>query len=294
MPSGLTKSNSSSLAYAQTIVISAMRYTLEQQTMMPKMVEKFTLGKGEKQIIVPKAYAFSDAVDLQEGIDIEEATQVNNTYTTLSTYEIGKKCILTDKLIRQMNDDVLRMVGRLLGDSMARKVEKDGLTQIQSFSNYMGATTTAIHLNRIAAGVAKLNAGLNSSLEPAPNPRYAVIHPYQAHEISKSITPLGTYPIPAGTTEDMLKQWWVGRFHALGLDIYSNGLLAIDSANDCKGGLFSKSSMAYIESKGADVEKERDASMRAWELVIVQDSDYVTLDDNYGMYLYFACSTPTS
>jgi hypothetical protein len=288
MATGITTATSSDLEYMQRTVIAQARYTMEQRPCMTQLVEKFTLGQGEKQITVPKMGAFDDAADLTDGIDITTAQQLEDTYVNLTTAEIGLKCIVTDKLIRQMNEDVFRIVGKLLGESMARKVDKDGLAMLDGFGNEVGSTTTTFTKGHLTAAVAQLEAA------PAPRPYSFVCHPYQSKIIMDQLAVTGTYPITAGMSADWVKNYWKGTYMMFGVDVYADGNLTIDASSDAKGGVFSKSALAYVVSKEPAVERERDASLRAWELVYVQDSDWVELDDAYGREMYFACATPTS
>ena len=288
MATGITMATTSSLEEIQRIVVAQARYTAEQTPLMTGLCEKFTLGKGEKQITVPKMSAFDDAADLSDGVDMTTAQQLANSYTTLTTSEIGVKCILTDKLVRQMNEDVFRMVGRLMGDSMARKIDKDGLAMLDGFSTSLGGAGTTMAQGYLSAAVTQLYA------KPAPKPIAYVAHPYQVKKVMDAVAIAGTYPLTTGYSADLLRNYWMGTFAIYGLPVFTDGNIVIDGSDDAKGGVFSKSAIAYVVSKEAAVERERDASLRAWELVMVQDSDWVELDDNYGIEMYFDAATPTS
>jgi len=290
MAYGITTSTTSDLEEMQRIVIAEARYTLEHAPLMPQLVEKFTLKQGEKQITVPKMSAFGDAVDLVEGVDLAQAEQLADTYVTLTTSEIGVKCIVTDKLIRQNNEDVFRMVGKLLGDSMARKVEKDGLGMLDGFSTSLGSAGTTLTASYLAAAVTRLEG----KSEPAPRPYAYVAHPFQVRRIMDAVATVGTYPLPEGFSAEMLKNYWKGSFVIYGVPVFSTGLLSVDASDDAKGGVFSKSALAYVVSKEASTERERDISLRAYELVHVQDSDWVELDDGYGIEMLFDSATPSS
>ena len=109
-----------------------------------------------------------------------------------------------------------------------------------------------------------------------------------------SVAKVGTYPLPIGMSADMLRDYWKGTFDIFGVPVFSNGLLTIASNSSAKGAVFSKSAIGYVVSKEVYTERQRDASLRAWELVSVQDSDWVELDDGFGIEMFFACSAPTS
>jgi len=290
MATGITGYSTSDLEKMQRIVIGQARYTREHKGCMVGLCEHFNLEQGQSTLTIPKLSAFQDAQDLQDGVDMTQAQQIANSYTDITTAELGIKGIITDKLIRQMNESVWRMLGRLLGDSMKRKVEKDGLDMLDGFSNVVGATATTMAQGYLTAAITQLQG----QSEPAPDPFAYVAHPYQVKKVMDSVAVVGTYPLPEGFSAQMVKDYWRGTFAIFGLPVFSNGLITIDGSGDAKGAVFSKSALGYIVSKEAYTERQRDASLRAWELVHVQDSDWAELDNGYGREMYFACSTPTS
>ena len=287
---GITGYTTSDLEKMQRTVIAQARYTREHKGCMVGLSERFDLEAGQSTLTVPKLSAFDDAQDLQDGVDMTQAQQIANSYTDITTAEIGIKGIITDKLIRQMNESVWRMLGRLLGDSMKRKIEKDGLDLCDGFSNSLGAASTAITTGYLTAAITQLLG----QTEPAPEPFAYVGHPYQVKLLMDTVARVGTYPLPEGISAQMVKDYWRGTLDMFGVAIFSNGLITVDSSGDAKGALFSKSALGYVVGKEAYTERQRDASLRAWELVHVQDSDWVELDDSYGREMYFDCATPTT
>ncbi len=290
MPTGITGYSTSDLEKMQRTVIAQARFTREHKGCMTAVSERFDLEAGQSTLTVPKLSAFDDAQDLQDGVDMIQSQQIANAYTDITTAEIGVKAIITDKLIRQMNESVFRMCGKLLGDSMNRKIERDGLDLCDGFSNSLGAAGTTMTTGYLSAAITQLYG----QSEPAPDPIAYVAHPYQVKKIMDSVSVVGTYPLPEGFSAQLLKNYWRGTFAIFGTPVLSNGLITVDGLDDAKGAVLSKSAIGYVVSKDAYTERQRDASLRAWEIVHVQDSDWVELDDNYGREMYFDCATPTS
>jgi hypothetical protein len=274
----------------QRTVIAKARYTREHKGCMTGLSERFDLEAGQSTLTVPKLSAFDDAQDLQDGVDMTQSQQIANQYTDITTAEIGVKAIITDKLIRQMNESVWKMCGKLLGDSMNRKIEKDGLALLDGFSNSLGGAGTDMTTGYLSAAITQLMG----QSEPAPDPIAYVAHPYQIKKIMDSVAVVGTYPLPEGFSASLLRSYWAGTFSIFGTPVFRNGLITIDGSDDAKGGVFSKSALGYVVSKEGYTERQRDASLRAWEIVHVQDSDWVELDNGYGREMYFDCAMPTS
>ena len=128
------------LENAQKTIIAAARYTEEHNAPAMALIEKFTLGKGEKTVTVPNVgqMTMSDLVDGQDIIDEEE---IGMTTIDLTASEVGAKIILTDKLVKQSSPNVMAIIGRQLGDGMARKKDNDVTSLYGSFSTQLGATT---------------------------------------------------------------------------------------------------------------------------------------------------------
>ncbi len=126
---------------ASNVILSKARYTMEQNMPCANLIEHFTLPKGAKQLTVPKA-GQQTAIDLVDGQDLTDSQDLGLTFTDMTTGEVGLKVILTYKLIRQFSEDVFSMIGRQMGDAMARKKDKD---IIALFSGLNGGTTLGAH-----------------------------------------------------------------------------------------------------------------------------------------------------
>ena len=107
------------LENAQNIILAAARFTEEHNAPAVQLVEKFNLSQGAKQVTVPKV-ASMNMSDLEDGFDIVDEEEIGMTTTDLTASEVGAKIIITDKLLRQQNDNVFTIVGRQMGDAMAR------------------------------------------------------------------------------------------------------------------------------------------------------------------------------
>lgn len=279
-----------SLEDAQRIIIAEVRYTAEHNAPCKNLVEHFTLGKGEKSITVPFV-GKATAAALTDGVDMTSSQAIGMTSTSLTTAEVGLKFIVTDKLVRQEVPDVFRMVGRQGGDALARKVDGDIITLFDGFSEATGGTDDAISMAYFQACITRLEAGSAGTGEPAPMPYACVLHPHTIYTLRSAVAVAGTYPIPSGYSEDMLKEW-----HELtlgGVPVFRDGNISINSTSTAaKGAMFSKSALCYVESQAPNIERERDASLRATEINFVTDYGVFELKDAYGIEMEYLAQTP--
>ena len=112
------------LENAQKIIIASSRYTEEHNAPAMALIEQFSVPRGSKQGTVPKISQMSVS-DLVDGVDIVDEEDIGMTTVDLTASEVGAKIILTDKLVRQSAENVFSMIGRQLGDGMARKKDTD-------------------------------------------------------------------------------------------------------------------------------------------------------------------------
>lgn len=266
------------LENAQRIAIAKARYTAEHNAPCVNLIEHMTLKQGEKQVTVPKVGQMT-ASDLTDGIDIVDTEDISMTTTDLTTAEVGMKVILTDKLLRQENESVFAMVGVQMGDGMARKKDTDVLALFESLNGGtdLGADDKNLTVTNLAACISVAKA------KKYPSPISVVHHPNAVYQITKTmtITPGSTYPIPHGYAEDLLKDFYRMTLNQVG--VFEDGNIAKYGGEDSGyGAIFSKSAMVILESQAQRPERERDASLRAWELVLTSDYGCFELDDGYG------------
>ena len=292
MPQTATTGN---LASAQRIVIEQARFTAEHNAPMLSLVEHFRLGKGEKSIVVPKVGQFT-ASAVGDGVDIADEQDIGMTTTTLTTSEVGMKIILTDKLVRQLNEDTFRMVGRQAGDAMARKKDGDILAL---FSALNGGTDLGSAGRDMELGNVSILIGW-ALANKLPKP-WAIVHnPWAVMNLTASFFGYagGTPGTGAGAalasdySQELLKDFF--SVNVGGVPIFHDGNLTLDASNDAIGAIFSKNAMCYAESVEYNQETERDASLRATELVWSSDYGVFELDDSYGAPVTFNCVNATA
>ncbi len=172
-----------------------------------------------------------------------------------------------------------------MGDGVARKIDTDCLALFDGLSNAYGASGAGLNLRSFLAVVAILK-----NLK-APRPWACVHHPYAIYKLAKNITTTaGTYPFPRGFSEDLLKDYWNMTIDHVG--VFDDG--NITPSASAKGAMFSKDAFAYIQALAPTVERERDASLRATEVVMVTDYGVFELDDNYGIEMQYSAAVPST
>ena len=287
MPQTATTGN---LESAQKIIIASSRYTEEHNAPAMALIESFTLPKGHKQVTVPKVGQMSMS-DLTDGQDIVDEEDIGMTTVDLTASEVGAKIILTDKLIRQSAENVMSIVGRQLGDGMARKKDTDvhALYSGLNGGTTLGTSGTTLKLANVAAAIAYAKANkFGTQL-------YILHHPNTIFDIANTaVTASQTYPVPKGWSEDLLGNFFSGLRPLNGVPLFEDGNLDNSTAAATVGVIADKSALAVLKSVETRTERQRDASLRATALVMTSDYGVFELDDSRGAAMTYDASAPST
>ena len=271
-------------------VLEAARFTEEFMAEMSKLVWNIRKQLHDGKNVNIPLFGTVTARNLTEGIDNVVSETMSDSLVTITPGEVGSKIILTDKLVRDNNEDIKAAAGRLLGNAMELKKDQDLLLLLASAGTTLGAGVAAT-MGQFAAARAIIKGNPVSSGGPGPGGLVAVIHPYVTLDIVDVLTPL----LPPGTaasssqvqamggrlSEDVIRNYGVGRL--FGMPIIVDGNIDTTTiANTAKGGVFATGEGGAIILATANewsIEPDRDPSLRATELNIVGE---------YGVGIYEA------
>jgi hypothetical protein len=284
-------STTGSLENASREMITSARYTEEHNAPCMELVEKFTLQKGSDTLLVPKVGQMNVSA-LSEGQDLIDEEEIGMSTITVQASEVGAKIIITDKLLRENTQQIWQIVGRQLGEAMARKKDGDILSLFSALNGGtdLGATTKTLSLANTASciGIAKADK-YGSDLR-------IVHHPNAVLTLNKDLTGVMAgvpRPIPSGFSEDRLGPFWTG-LRLSGVPIFEDGNIDEDTNGDGYGAIFDKGAIGVLTSVAMNREKQRDASLRATELVITSDYSAFEIDDTRGAPMLYVVSNPAT
>jgi len=276
------------LENAQKIILASARYTEEHNAPAMNLIEPFTLPKGAKQVTVPKVAQMSMS-DLVDGQDIVDEEEIGMTTVDLTASEVGAKVIITDKLSRQSADNVFSIIGRQLGDGMARKKDNDVTALYSGFSVDLGQSGRNFDIENVAASVAYAKgSNFGSQL-------YINHHPFTIFDLAKEAAgTAATYPMTPGWSQDLLGNFWSGIRPIFGVPIFEDGNITRTTPAATVGFIGDKTAMAVLKSVDTRTERERDASLRATEVILTSDYGVFELDDSRGAGLTLDSSVPAT
>ncbi len=281
------------LENAQKIIISAARYTEEHNAPAMALTEQFSLPKGAKQVTVPKVAQMSMS-DLVDGQDIIDEEEIGMTTVDLTASEVGAKIILTDKLVRQSAPNVFSIIGRQMGDGMARKKDTDVLalyTNLNGGTLLGGTGPTYMKASNVQGIIAHAKANkFGSQLYILHHPNAVAYLSKEAAHVASIGSGAGGGVIPDGWSADLLKNFYSGLRPMNNVPIFEDGNITEDSGGDGIGVIADKSALATLTSVDTRTERQRDASLRATEVVLTADYGVFELDDSRGAGVKFDIS----
>lgn len=295
--------------------IAEVRLKTQEGPIMRALVNNVTLPTGEGGQWEMTELTRATAIALADGFDMVGTDTITDTTLQITPTEFGAQLTITDLAKNQITKrtDLIRQAGRILGNSMTTKEDVDLLTQLDSFSVALGSAGTVMTPGHIMAGAASVRGGgqvaaaiVAGTQEPAPDPIYAVFNDYMLHSITKFLaggsvgvsgTALAGTGVQAGNTGtvagDALAEARVGRIGRA--TVYSDNNLSKDSADDAKGGVFSKEAIVQVHFMGGPtMEEQRDASLRGTEYNIVMVKGVGEFKDAWGREMLFDAAAPTS
>ena len=187
---------------------------------------------------------------------------------------------LTDLARESSSRPIAQDIGRVFGEAIAKKVDTDLVALFPSFAtaNDLGAAGTELTADLLLKAEATLRA-LN-----VPKPYVAVFHPKSMFNLKKTLTQAGyvasAAPAISSVGENVFNSGFVGS--VFGIDLYENANISISSAGDAVGGVFHPISLGLAIKEDFKIETQRDASLRATEIVGSIMKGQGIIKDNYG------------
>ena len=261
-------------------IIAQARFTAEEESLMMGLVTMYNIGdEAGKTIQVPK-YPAITAADLTEGTDLTSST-VSTSSVSITVGEVGAQVVLTD-LAAMGAGNPAEELGTVLGNSIATKMDVDLIALFDGFSTALGAAGQEITV----ADLFKAAATLRNN--KAQGDIFAVVNPFQAYQLKANLTNTFANPNGGDAQNTAMVNAYVGTI--AGIDIYESSNVTVDGSGDAKGAVFSREALAIAMKRDFQIEAQRDASLRAFELNATAIYGVGELDDTYGCEMLFDAS----
>ena len=298
--------NKASIDQAVGRFMADSKYTLQERDgVIRNTIEKETLPENEgPSVYIPK-YGQVSTYALTDGVDMTQAQEITDTLMTITPAEFGAQVVLSDMMMMTVRDSFFSVATRIMRDSFDRQQDQTLCDDMDNYSLALGADGTVLTVAHVMAAVAAISdagraadgtAGRGGEI--APRPYFGAFAPPQIHTLNKTLVGgIGTAGATQVTPETERARKLSGSFTIPGIDLTVVVDTNFNKASDdtIKGGVYSKSAQILVElGSAASVEKERDASLRAWELNYVGRWARGEYNDNWGREMLFESVRPVS
>ena len=261
-------------------------FAVQENTIATRLVTTFTNGAGDQTRQLPQ-YSTVSFASVAETEDFSNPTQLTKTsLATLTPGEVMAQIILTDRRIATDPQDARADASTVLGFGAADKVDSDVLSNTSSLTGAtIGVTGSTMIWGYFFAAVSQLRNG------KVPGPLYAIMSPYQWHNLAKVATVSQTVTNAPTFQDEVMRRWYVGT--VAGVEIFVSANVET-SGTDAYAAVFNPRAMAFDLRQDFRVEPERDASKRAWELNATMLYAHGVWRPLWGAYILTDNSAPTS
>lgn len=227
-----------------TMLASARTTRQFPANVMLKACTRETLAKGTGTAWREFLAANMTAQDASETEVIDNPQVVEGSVFTATPQLVVIETFIGKRVQERIDRKAWSTFGRLAQEGIQRKKNIDGHSLFAAATTTLGGTTVTVTSGHIMAAARRI---LSDADEPGPEPIVAVLHGYHLYDIQSDILGgIGTYPIPAGYTEETFKRGFRGGIIG-GPMVYEDGLIVVDATPDARGGVGSKWAMLCVQ-----------------------------------------------
>lgn len=269
------ESTTTSLNDLLSPLVAEALFVANEQSIMRGLVRNYTMPMNSGKTLQVPIYPTVSAVARSEAQDLSN-TEVTTNKADLTVSEVGVMTTLTDFARTTSESDVVADLGRLFGEAIAKKIDQDLIALFDGFSTSIGGAGTELTIDNIFKAVATLRqAGV-------PGPYYGVFNPKVIYNVKKTLTNTFVNPNAGDLQNEAMRTGFIGQI--AGVNIFeSSNVDGTTDTDNCKGGIFSRDAIGFALMQDLKIETQRDASLRATEIVATAVYGAGELHDSYGI-----------
>lgn len=264
-----------------SIVAEAM-FQANERSIMRGLVKNYTLSAGQGKTVTVPVYPQVSAAAITEG-DIVSNTAVSTGGVTLTVATNAIRTMVSDLSVAASSSNVVADLGRLFGEGIARKIDKDLTALFAGFSAGKGDYTGALTAADIFESVAKLRGqGVD------PSGIVCVLHPEIAYDLKKALTTNGNVAFTAGAFGDAANQAMINGYvgQLAGVPVFETSNIDYDTnAGDFPGAVFHRDALGLAMIGDVQIETARRIDYLSTEVVASCHYGVGELQDGLGRYL---------
>lgn len=280
------KSTTTTLNDLLSPIVQEAMFIANERSLMRGLVKNYSVPANSGKVLQVPIYPKQTAAALTEADDLTPSA-VSTNVANITLAQVGLMTNVSDLSLNHSESNVISDIGRLFGEAIAAKIDADVTALFDSFTtNVLGAGATNIQTSDIFQAVAKLR-----SLSVPMEGIVCVLHPEIAFDLKSSMS--NTFGTGSVATTDVgneaMRTGLVGTL--AGIPVYENASMAnTGTAGDYKGAVFHRDAIGLAIAEDIKLETQRDASMRATEIVGSATYGTSVLEETYGCEMHYDSS----
>ena len=280
-------STTSSLTDLLPAIVAEAMFVANERSIMRGLVKNYTLGAGQGKTVKVPVYPQVSAAVVTEG-NIVDNTTISTTSATLTVQTNAIRTMVTDLSVASSASNVVTDLGRLFGEGIARKLDKDLTALFPSFTAGYGNYTVAITPADIFKAVATMRAA-----GVAMDGLVCVLNPEIAYDLKAALTTTGNTPFTMGAFSEVgneaMRQGYV--MQLAGIPIYESANIDyVTNAGDFPGAVFHRDALGLALIGDVQIETARRIDYLSTEIVASCHYGVGELQDSLGRHLKFDSS----
>jgi hypothetical protein len=252
-------------------IVQEAMFVASETAIMPGLVKQFTVPANAGKVLqVPIYSAQTISSDVGENSDLSN-TQISTDKADITLTEAGIMTTLTDMARNHSVSNVVADLGRLFGDAIAKRHDRALTGLFTSFTSEIGQDSDEIEVKDLF----KANA--------VPGPYVGVFNPKAIYNVKKALTNTFVNPNASNVANQAMTEGFIGRI--AGIDIYETSNVVEPSSNTSVNAVFSRDALGIAIADQLKIETQRDASLRADEVVASTRYGVSVLHNSYGVKL---------
>ena len=246
-----------SLADSLPSIRNSARIVREYEGVMPKVVDRYTLGEGEGLSWSEISLSQLSAQSVTENTDLDNPQQLVDSLFSVTPVISGVHTIITDRVRQRIDRKALARIGVLSQNAIQRKKDEDGIAVLDGATTSLAGAGVTLTSGHVSAGVSRVKHG--GGTEPSTGDVHIVLQPFQIKDLMDEIVAgVGTYLVPAGLSDEVYRRGYVGTVKsAFGANLWSDGNITVDSSDDAKGGIFAREAIVLVQGHSPRTETQR-------------------------------------
>ena len=267
--------NTTSLNDLIAPIVQEAMFVASETAIMPGLVKVFNVPANAGKVLqVPLYSTQSIASDAGENADLSN-TAVSTDVANITLTEAGIMTTLTDMARNHSMSNVVADLGKLFGEAIAKRHDRALTGLFSSFTASIGAAQDEIEVKDLFEAYATLKAAA------VPGPYFGVFSPKAIYNVKKTLTNTFVNPFGSTVANQAMTEGYIGRI--AGIDIYESSNVVQLSDTSVVNGVFSRDALGIAIAQQLNVETQRDASLRAEEVVASTRYGVNILHNSYGV-----------